>query len=428
MSDAAGGPTAEPTSLRVLLVAESSLPYLSGVTISTDALARGLRAAGHDVLLMAPRPADPSAPIPPAVDGPDYERHWLASYQLPRLVPAGYRMPWPRFGRAVRAGVAFAPDVVHAQSPFVTGRLARTVARRSGAHLVFTHHTRFADYRHYLGPLSRGPLGRAWGALLERHLDRFWRSCDAIVAPSSDLAAEIEPRLPAVSRGPRLAVIPTGIDVASIRRLPRADPHRLAGWPADSVVAASLGRLAPEKSVGLLLDAFELAAAAAPALRLLLIGGGPSEARLRARVASGPLSGRVHLTGHLPRSEALTLLGGADLFAFASRTETQGLVLAEALARGLPVVALDGPAIRDTVRDGADGLVVPADPARDRRQRLGDALAALAGDSPRRARLAQEAARGADRFDVALRTRQMVDLYRILGSETRAGPWPAAPA
>jgi hypothetical protein len=120
--------------------------------------------------------------------------------------------------------------------------MARRLARRAGAPLVFTHHTRFGDYRHYLGPLS------APGAsLLDAYLQRFWRGCAAIVAPGSELATEISERL---SRQRRAVVrtIPTGIEVTALAALPAIDPRPMAGWSADALVVTTLGRLAPEKS------------------------------------------------------------------------------------------------------------------------------------------------------------------------------------
>ncbi len=348
-------------SLRIAIFGESYLPYLSGVTVSTEALARGLGAAGHDVLLVAPRPAHGATPGTAGAQGPEPRVAWLPSFQVPGPAPAGYRVPWPIPSAALRAAAAFAPEIVHAQSPFVSGLMARRVARHAGAPLVFTHHTRFGDYRHYLGAAA-GP----GGALVADYLRRYWLGCAAVVAPGSELADEIRAGIGA-RRRPDVRVIPTGIEVAALRALEPIDPRPLAGWPADAVVVAGLGRLAPEKSVELLVDAFAAVAADEPAARLLLVGGGPSEAALRRRAERPDLAGRVHLTGMRPRQEALALVKAADLLATASRTETQGLVLAEALAAGLPVVALSGPGVADSVRDGVDGLVVPAEPADERR-------------------------------------------------------------
>ena len=267
--------------MRILLTTESYLPYVSGVTVSVDAVARGLGARGHEVRVIAPRPARGSGPGPVGSPGPEPEIAWLDSYQLPRLVPPAYRMPWPNpWARALRDAERWHPDVVHAQSPFVTGLLARDLARAAGAPLVFTHHTRFADYGHYLGPLA-GP----GSALTDAYLRRFWARCAAIVAPSTDLADEIRSRVPEDSRG-RVHVVPTGIDVEGIRALQAIDSRVEAGWPSDAVVIATLGRLAPEKSVDVILDAAAVAFERAAAVRLLVIGGGPSEDGLRRRAAA----------------------------------------------------------------------------------------------------------------------------------------------
>ncbi len=391
--------------LRVVLTTESYLPYVSGVTVSVDALARGLGSAGLDVLVVAPRPFDETSIVGVGSPGPEPTYAWLPSYQLPRVVPTGYRMAWPNPGAAAwRTAREFGPDIVHAHSPFVTGLGARRLARAIGAPLVFTHHTRFGDYRHYLGPLAA-----PGAALADAFLRRFWAGCAAIVAPGSDLAADIRSRLPE-ERHERVHVIPTGIDVAAIAELVPVDPRPLAGWPSGVPVVGTLGRLAPEKSQELILDAVSHL----PEARLLVVGSGPSELELRARAAAPDLAGRVHFAGALPRMEALARLGGADAFAVASQTETQGLVLAEALSLGLPAVAIDGPGVRDSVRDGVDGIVVDSEPAATRYERLASALGGILADDELRLRLASRAKEDAGRFSIAGRVAEVVGLYREL--------------
>ena len=117
----------------------------------------------------------------------------------------------------------------------------------------------------------------------------------------------------------------------------------------------------------------------------------------------------------MSRLEALSHVAGGDGFAFASQTETQGLVLAEGLTVGLPVVALSGPGVEDSVRDGVDGVVVrPAASGADPARALGEAIAVLAGDRERRMATARAARQGAQRFDVARRIDETVALYRQL--------------
>jgi len=397
--------------MRILLTSESHLPYLSGVTVSVDALARGLGARGHEVMVLAPRPARGASVEDIGSPGPVPRYAWLASYQLPWIVPRGYRMPLPNpADPAVSEARRFGPDIVHAHSPFVSGLIARRLARDLGCPLVFTHHTRFGDYLHYLGPLARP------GALLsDAFIRRFWRGCAGIVAPSTELADEISGRLP-VDAGARVVVIPTGVDVAGIQARQPVDPRPEAGWAPDTLVVASLGRLAPEKSPLTVLEAFRTALGGQPRLRLLLIGGGPMEEELRGRAQEPDLAGRVHLTGRLARPDALSALRGADMFVFASRTETQGLVLAEALSAGLPAIALDGPGVRDSVREGIDGRIVAADPETSRATRLAEVLERLAGDDVTRASMATRARSDATRFAVDARVAQVESFYLSLAS------------
>ncbi|HTI29124.1 MAG TPA: glycosyltransferase [Methylomirabilota bacterium] len=399
--------------LRIAIFAESYLPYLSGVTVATEALARGLGAAGHEVLLVAPAPRAGREPGSAGAMGPEPRTAWLPSFQVPGPAPAGYRVPWRRPSAALREAAAFRPQIVHAQSPFTSGVMARRLARRSGAPLVFTHHTRFGDYSHYLGPLSAPGAG-----LLDAYLQRFWRGCAAIVAPGTELAAEISDRLGRLRR-PVVRMIPTGIEVAALAALPAIDPRPAAGWPPEALVVTTLGRLAAEKSVDIVLQAFAGVAADQAGVRLQVVGGGPSEAPLRVRAGEPDLAGRVHFTGQQPHATALSMAKGADLMASASRTETQGLVLAEALALGLPVVAIDGPGVNDSVRDGIDGLVVGGNPAGEEPRLLAAALRSLVLDPARRSAFAHDALAGADRFDGSVRIASMVALYRELLARPR---------
>ena len=384
--------------MRVAIFGESYLPHLSGVTISTEALARGLGGRGHDVLLVVPRPAGGRPPGTAGMPGPEPRYAWLPSYQLPRVAPEGYRMPWPVPSAALAAVDRFQPEIVHAQSPFVSGQAARRAARRARTPLVFTHHTRFADYRHYLGPLA-APGAR----LTMAYLRGFWQACSAVIVPSRDLATEIRAR--------RVEVIPTGVDVDAVSAIQPIDVRAAHGWSDSAVAVVTMGRLASEKRVDMVLDAVATAAAGDARIHLLVVGGGPAADALRDRALLPDLAGRVAFTGTLPHRDALATVAGCDLFAFASRTETQGLVLAEALACGVPVVARRGPAVAESVRDAVDGLLV--DDARG----LSTAIGALAADSDRRASMADAARGGAGRFDVSVQLAAVEALYRSLLEE-----------
>ena len=177
--------------LRVAIFGESYLPYLSGVTVSTETLARGLRAAGHEVLLVAPRPAGGAEPPGAGAPGPSPRIRVAAvvpgatsgAARLPHAVAAAQRRAARR--TRLRAGDRPRPVALRVGPDGASDwRSAR------GAPLVFTHHTRFGDYRHYLGPLA----GVAEGTL-DAYLRDFWAGCAAIVAPGSNLA-DGDPRSP----------------------------------------------------------------------------------------------------------------------------------------------------------------------------------------------------------------------------------------
>jgi glycosyltransferase involved in cell wall biosynthesis len=163
----------------------------------------------------------------------------------------------------------------------------------------------------------------------------------------------------------------------------------------------------------MVLDAVATAAAGDDRIHLLVVGGGPAADALRDRALLPDLAGRVAFSGTLPHRDALATVAGCDLFAFASRTETQGLVLAEALACGVPVVAQRGPAVAESVRNGVDGLLV--DDARGLSTAIGD----LAADGDRRALMADAARHGARRFAVSVQLAAVEALYRSLLEERR---------
>ena len=392
------------SSLRVLLVAETALPYVSGVTVATDALARGLGALGHEVLLMGPRPPRGSHAPDAGTGGPAPRTAWLPSVQLPPPAPRGYRVPLPLAGRvAMRTARDFAPDIVHVQSPFGAGRRGARLARLLDVPLVFTHHTRFSDYTHYLGPAARPSA-----AALRRTVAGFWERCDAVIAPGADLGAEILAGLPRDARTWSASSRPesTWPQSAPSRRWTCEPPPggpRTRRWPHPGPP-----RRGEEPRRGLEM------AALVRGLHLAAIGGGALAATLRRRAARPDLAGRTWFAGAQPRPTAIGMLRGANLFVVASRTETQGLVVAEALAAGLPVVAIDAPGVRDAVRTGTDGLLVAATPASTRPARMAEVVAGLLVDRPRLSAMAEAAGRDADRLGLETRTREVIGLYREL--------------
>ena len=364
--------------MRVALFTESYHPIVNGVVASIDALRDGLRARGVDVTIVAPH-------FPHAHDERD---DVVRVPSLPLPTPTAYRLCVPFLSASERRRL-LGVDVVHAHSPFVTGWMAASFARRRGVPLVFTYHTRLDAYAHY-APFDRTTTERAMIELTRRYAN----AADAVVAPTRAM----ETRLRDVGVRARIAVVPSAIDIERFAGGVRSVPLRARlGASNGETIVLVVSRLGAEKNLDLALDAMH----ALPGAVLAIVGDGPQRGHLEARARRAGLANRVCFTGAIARDELPGVYASADVFVLPSTTETQGLVLLEALAAGLPVVAADSPASRDVL--GEAGRIVAAEPA---------ALAAgiLAASTAARDQSAVRLA--LSRSTVEVHARRMLDLYR----------------
>jgi glycosyltransferase involved in cell wall biosynthesis len=315
---------------------------LGGVPTAVDTIRRDLEALGHEVVVVAPRMAgadDGGRRVirVPAVPAPTYPDFALA-------LPLG-----PSLTRRLRS---LELDVFHAHHPFLLGASARRLARSAGRAFVFTYHTLYDRYAHYV-PLPGPMVARRairWSA-------RFADTADLILAPSAFVAR----RLRAQGVWRPIEVLPTGVDLDRFRPGDRAAERGALGIGPDDRVLLYVGRLDREKNLELVLEA--VARVRAPQLRLLLVGRGTQAAALRRAAASRGLGDRVELRGGAPPDALPAYYRAADAFVFASTTETQGLAVLEAMACGLPVVAVRASGVEEIVTDGVSGLLVPEDAA-----------------------------------------------------------------
>ena len=374
--------------MRIALFTNNYVPFCGGVTISVEILRRGLEARGHEAWVFAPR-------FPGAADT---SPRTLRYPSIPAATYPGFALAVPYSRRLTRRVRALDFDVFHAHHPFLLGPAARRLARRQGRPLIFTYHTRYDKYAHYV------PLRRSFVEAAARGLStRFAARADAVIAPSSVLREELRAR--GVSA--RIAVVPTGVDLDRFSPGDRLAARRARGFDDRALLLLYVGRLDREKSVDRVLAAFERIAGTIAGARLVLVGQGTQGDELR-RIATGLNAGRrVIFEGVCPHEELPTYYRAADLFLFASETETQGLVLAEAAACGLPAVAVNAPGYAEVVHDGDSGVLTKSDPAA-----LAEAAIGLLVDPARRAAMAARARRLAEReFDVGLQIDRTLDVY-----------------
>jgi glycosyltransferase involved in cell wall biosynthesis len=382
--------------LRVALFTNNYLPFRGGVTTSVETLRRGLEARAHEVWVFAPRlPGGEGAP------GRVVRYPSIPAATHPHFALA---IPWvPGPARLARA-LDF--EVYHAHHPFLLGPLARRLARRQGRPVVFTYHTRYEKYAHYVPAQRR--LVEAAAVALSTH---FAGRADAVTTPSVVIRDEL------LARGvrTRITVVPTGVDLTRFRPADRGSARRALGLDPQEAILLYVGRLDREKSVERVLLAFDRVASTIPHARLHLVGQGTEEDRLRRLAATLRAGGRIAFLGVRPHETVAECYQAADLFLFASETETQGLVLAEAAACGVPAVAVSAPGCDEAIRDGETGLLAKADPAA-----LAEATIGLLLDAERRARMGANARRLAEReFDMGMQVERMLAVYEEAADRVR---------
>ncbi len=328
--------------MNLLHVSDVYFPRINGVSTSIRGSARELRRRGHHVDLLVP-----------LYGGEAPEEHVVRVRSNPVPFDPEDRLMRPR--RAHAATAQFdrrPPDLVHVHTPFVAQAVGRRVARRFEVPTVVTVHTHFEDYLHCYVPLLPRPL-------LRRAARSFYlrqaRSASALVAPSAairDLLAEYGVRA-------RVEVIPTGVPLDEIRGGDGDAFRRRIGIEPDRKVLVHVGRMAHEKNVGFLIEVLAVVRRFQPDVLLLLAGDGPALPTLRRQVVDLGVERNVRFVGYLDRErELLDCYRAGDLFVFASRTETQGLVLLEAMALEVPVLSTAVLGTRDVVGPGRGALVV----------------------------------------------------------------------
>jgi 1,2-diacylglycerol 3-alpha-glucosyltransferase len=292
-------------------------------------------------------------------------------------------------------------DVIHTHHPILLGQTAARKAAELDLPLVFTFHTQYWEYTHYI-PFPQEAIQEFLKNAVHRWLREFMQKCQHIVIPSESLK-DILVRDYGLHE--RYSVIPTGTDLEPFLNADGKALRAESGWQ-DETVLISVGRLAPEKNWDTLVRAFARVQEEHPGARLVLIGDGAARAGLEALAAELGISDRVTFTGALPFQEIPRYLKAADAFAFASVTETQGLVTIEAMAAGLPVVAVDGPGTRDIVEHGKQGFLVENDP-----DALAKGLNKLLDDPQRSKRLSNNALKKARMFEVNQLGKQLLGVY-----------------
>jgi 1,2-diacylglycerol 3-alpha-glucosyltransferase len=382
--------------VRIGFFTDTYTPQINGVVSSIRLFAEALERQGHVVFIFAPTPRLDA-------DGPRVVR----MPSVPYAFQPEMRLASVYSVRAHRHAHVADLDIVHSHSPFAIGLFGLAVARYYGVPYVHTYHTMYSDYLHYLWETD---LTRAATKRLSRE---FCDKCDVVIAPSTKLRrAFVEWGV----RRPLAVTLPTGVETW---RFAARDAGKVAAFqrehaiPDGDRVLVFVGRLGKEKNVELLVESMRKVVD--PRARLLIVGDGPYRPELERLIDAAGIRDRVTLTGYMDPADVPVAYHAADALFFASTTETQGLVIAEAMAAGLPVVAVRDAAVADAVEDGINGLLVAE--SADALARGADAVLA---DAVLRERMSAASFRLASSLDIDRQTERLVDIYQTTLAQTPA--------
>ena len=323
--------------MRIFFVTNNYTPYSGGVIHAITAITDALRAQGHEVFII-------TLEFQSKADQADPEYVIRIPCPVKFMYKTNYMaIPW-RPTHAIKQLIAqYKPDIIHVQHPFLLGVDALHAARAFNIPCVFTYHTMYEDYAHYI------PLPQCLTKpIIRKIVTRFCNKVDGIIAPSNAIKAYISKQ----NVKKNITVIPS-----PLREMFLTKHEEIYSRAHNSFKLLLVSRFVPEKNIPFVFDVFKQLP---DSFTLTLVGYG-SDYDAMQNLAFNQLKlspDRVHFIHKPPQDELLQIYRHSDLFIFSSTTDTQGIVLAEAMSQGVPVVAIDGPGQRDIVINGVNGFIV----------------------------------------------------------------------
>ncbi|MBR3993440.1 MAG: glycosyltransferase family 4 protein [Anaerotignum sp.] len=398
--------------MKIGIFSDTYFPQLNGVATSIRTLATALEARGHNVYILTP--SDPRC----------YEGYdTLHVHRLPSI-PV-------RFVRDYRAGYVFSPflakkiidldlDIIHTQTEFCLGALGRFISTTQGIPLIHTYHTMYEDYVHYIGG----------GHIISKEMARdfsgiYCNSATAVIAPTR----KTEQLLKSYGVTKPISVIPTGINTSNFRK-DKFSPEEILelratlGLEADTPVIISIGRIAKEKSIDVVIAALPKLIEKLPDLKMVIVGEGNEIENLGKFAESIGVGDHVMFTGGKPWDEIGKYYQLGNVFCSASVSETQGLTFAEAMAAGVPVVAKKDECIENIITDNETGMLFESD------EELPDLLYRVLTDKHLSARLSRASVEAMEALSVEAFADSVENLYQDIlnsGDHPRKIAVPALP-
>lgn len=383
--------------LRIAFFSDSALPILNGVSVSIKLLVDELRNRGHSVHLFTS--------AYPGYDDPEPNTHRFLALQTP--FAKKYPLAVPPFSHMLSKFRRFEFDLVHTHTPFTVGFVGMRWAQSHDLPVVSTYHTLYDKYAHYV-PIVPTLYVRYKVA---KHTNWYYNQLDHVVTPSESSKRWL---LRHSVKTP-ITVLPTGVPAPKM--IDRSTARAELGASPENRILLYVGRIAREKNLETLLRTAAIVFRSDPNARLWLVGDGPQREACSALAAELGIGDRVRFEGFVPREQVDRYYAAADLFVFSSMTETQGLVIVEAMTYGLPALVVRGGGAGMAIEPGVNGYLLPNEP---------ESFAACALDLLRDDELYASLSRGAihtsREYTVPMMTGRMLEVYESVLERREAMP------
>lgn len=380
--------------MNIGIATDTYLPRINGVVRSILTFAGEFRRLGHRVFIFAPAFREFREPE---------EDVWRFPSSVARNNPEDrlVNLFRPKSLQLFRRLGGLKLDVLHTHTPFTLGIATLAWARRKKIPTVHTYHTLFETYvEHYAKSMPKR-MGRF---IVHRASRTFCNRHQVVVAPSRAMAKVLRTYGVKVP----IKVIPTGVDLAEFSGLDSQRMRKKLGLARQDKLLLTMGRVAGEKNISFLFDVMERLGSRQPRARLIIAGEGPGMKTLQQECARRKLGHRVAFIGYVKGRDRVDLFAAADLHISASLTETQGLVLSEAMAAGTPCVAVAAMGVRDVLARGG-GILVPP-----RSEAFTNAVDRLLRDKALYLQKAREAKAQASFWSAAGKAHELISVYREL--------------
>jgi glycosyltransferase involved in cell wall biosynthesis/pimeloyl-ACP methyl ester carboxylesterase len=377
------------------MMTNTYFPIVGGLEQSIYSFSEVFKSLGHEVLI-----------VTPVFEGmPTEEPGVIRIPAFKKIKGTNFSINLPTSELLTRFMKKFSPDIVHSHSPLFMGDFALRLSRQHAIPLVFTYHSMFEQYLHYL-PIQNEGMKR----FVVKYTAGYANLVDQLIVPSKSVQDIL------LKRGVKtpMEIVPTGIDLKHFSKGNGKAFREQNHIPSDALVVGHVGRLAGEKNLEFQTNCLVELSKKDPKVHILIVGQGPSEKMINDTFEQAGLAKRLHLTGALHYQHLIDAYFAMDVFVFASLSETQGLVLIEAMAAGIPVVALDAPGAREVVKNSQNGrLLNEMD-----QESFVDALLWVLHRPPEELRAIKQAARmTAQKYPIDSDAKHMLEIYERVRSK-----------